>query len=146
MWKNSEVAHIGTARTIVHNPKNDKKYSVQFVVVHENLVPIIGTRAAQRMNIITVHDNSFVPSTPKPVEILPLPANVYSMSTTKHVISQYPDVFDRPVILDEILPELPKAKVFSTVDLRSGYWHCPLDTKSSMVTTFSTANGCYRWL
>jgi len=30
-------------------------------------------------------------------------------------------------ILDEILPELSQAKVFSTVDLRSGFWHCVLD-------------------
>ena len=49
------------------------------------------------------------------------------------------------VNLDEILPELSKAKVFSTVDLRSGYWHCPLDTESSMLTMFSTPHGCYRW-
>ncbi len=50
------------------------------------------------------------------------------------------------VILDEILPELAKEKVFSTVDLRSGYWHCPLDLESSMLTTFSTPYGRYRWL
>ena len=49
------------------------------------------------------------------------------------------------VNLDEILPELSKAKVFSTVDLRSAYWHCPLDTESSMLTMFSTPHGCYRW-
>lgn len=30
-------------------------------------------------------------------------------------------------ILEDILTELSKAKVFSTVDLRSGYWHCALD-------------------
>ena len=49
-------------------------------------------------------------------------------------------------ILDEILPEVAKAKVFSTVDLRSKYWHCPLDLESSMLTTFSTPYGRYRWL
>ena len=50
------------------------------------------------------------------------------------------------VILDEILPDLSNAKVFSTVDLRSGCWRCFLDTKSSMLTTFSTPHGRYRWL
>jgi hypothetical protein len=50
------------------------------------------------------------------------------------------------VILDEILPELSKAKVFTTVDLRAGYWHCPLDTASSLLTTFSTPYGRFRWL
>ena len=38
-----------------------------------------------------------------------------------------------------------QAKVFSTVDLRSGYWHCILELKSSLLTTFSTPFGRYRW-
>ena len=49
-------------------------------------------------------------------------------------------------VLDEILPELAQAKVFSTVDLRSGFWHCVLDDQSSLLTTFSTPYGRYRWL
>lgn len=31
--------------------------------------------------------------------------------------------------LEDILPELGQAKVFSTVDLCSGYWHCVLDAR-----------------
>ena len=49
-------------------------------------------------------------------------------------------------ILDEILPDLSQAKVFTTVDLRSGFWHCVLDEESSMLTTFNTPYGRYRWL
>ena len=48
-------------------------------------------------------------------------------------------------VLDDILPELAQAKVFSTVDLRSGYWHCALDEQSSLLTTFATPYGRYRW-
>lgn len=48
-------------------------------------------------------------------------------------------------VLHEILPELAQAKVFSTVDLRSGYWHCVLDKESSLLTTFATPFGRYRW-
>ena len=48
-------------------------------------------------------------------------------------------------ILDEILPELSQAKMLSTVDLHSGYWHCILDSESSLLTTFSTPFGRYRW-
>lgn len=54
------------------------------------------------------------------------------------------EIFQIP-ILDEILPKLSQAKVFSTVDLRSGYWHCVLDQESSLLTTFSTHFGRYRW-
>ena len=40
--------------------------------------------------------------------------------------------------LDNILPELSKARFFSTIDLKSGYWHVSLDEASSLLTTFST--------
>jgi hypothetical protein len=235
MWNNSEVIPQGTTRIIARNPRNNKRYSIEFVVVRENLVPIIGARAAQHMSIITIHKDNFIPATPPNLPTVP-PAKVQSLSTTEQVTSLYPDVFNRPlgtlagtvhlevdanvrpvitpsrrvpaalrskfrdeldrlqdlgvitpvseptswvssvaiatkksgdirvcidprplntalkrerhqmVILDEILPELAKAKVFSTVDLRSGYWHCPLDLESSMLTTFATPYGRYRWL
>lgn len=48
-------------------------------------------------------------------------------------------------VLDDILPDLAKAKVFSKVDLSHGYWHCTSDEESSLLTTFSTPFGRYRW-
>ncbi|XP_038120427.1 uncharacterized protein K02A2.6 [Culex quinquefasciatus] len=50
------------------------------------------------------------------------------------------------VTLDEILPELGKAKVFSTVDAKKGFWHVVLDEPSSQLTTFWTPFGRYRWV
>ncbi|XP_065080058.1 uncharacterized protein K02A2.6-like [Ochlerotatus camptorhynchus] len=47
--------------------------------------------------------------------------------------------------LDEILPELGKAKVFSTADAKKGFWHVELDEPSSKLTTFWTPFGRYRW-
>ena len=52
--------------------------------------------------------------------------------------------FQLPV-LEDILPELAKAKVFTSIDLRSGYWHVLLDEESSKLTTFVTPFGRYRW-
>ncbi|XP_064107989.1 uncharacterized protein K02A2.6-like [Macrobrachium nipponense] len=49
-------------------------------------------------------------------------------------------------VIDDILPQLSKAKVFSFFDLVNGYWHCVLDEKSSFLTTFQTPFGRYRWL
>ena len=49
-------------------------------------------------------------------------------------------------IIDDVLPELANAKVFSEFDLRNGYWHCKLDEESSLLTTFQTPHGRYRWL
>ena len=48
-------------------------------------------------------------------------------------------------VLEDILPELSKARVFTTVDLKSGYWHCVLAPESSVLTTFATPYGRYRW-
>ena len=47
--------------------------------------------------------------------------------------------------IDELLPELKSAKVFSKCDVRNGFWHVQLDSKSSHMTTFSTPFGRYRW-
>ncbi|XP_055526958.1 uncharacterized protein K02A2.6-like [Wyeomyia smithii] len=47
--------------------------------------------------------------------------------------------------IDEVLPELGQAKVFSTVDAKKGFWHVLLDNESSRLTTFWTPFGRYRW-
>ena len=48
-------------------------------------------------------------------------------------------------VLDSILPRLRKARVFSICDVASGYWHVALDKQSSLLTTFATPFGRYRW-
>ena len=48
--------------------------------------------------------------------------------------------------LDDVLPELSRSRVFTKLDLSNGYWHVPLDEESSMMTTFATQFGRYRWL
>ena len=48
-------------------------------------------------------------------------------------------------VLEDILPDLARAKVFSTVDLSHGYWHCILQEDSSLLTTFPTPFWRYGW-
>ena len=48
--------------------------------------------------------------------------------------------------LDDILPELAQSKYFTVKDATSGFWHMPLDFRSSLLTTFNTPWGKYRWL
>ena len=48
-------------------------------------------------------------------------------------------------ILEDVLHELQGATVFSKADLSSGYWHVKLDDESSLLTTFQTCFGRYRW-
>ena len=48
--------------------------------------------------------------------------------------------------LDDILPELAQSKYFTVKDATSGFWHMPLDLRSSLLTTFNMPWGKYRWL
>lgn len=48
--------------------------------------------------------------------------------------------------IDEILPRLSNAKVFSVLDTKDGFWQIKFDKESSMLTTFWTPFGRYRWL
>ena len=49
-------------------------------------------------------------------------------------------------VIDDLLPDLTDARVFTKVDLASAFWHLELDRESSMLTTFATPYGRYRWL
>ena len=48
-------------------------------------------------------------------------------------------------VLEDILPELSQACKFSVCDLKASYLHCKLDHSSSLLTTFATPFGRYRW-
>ena len=48
--------------------------------------------------------------------------------------------------VDDILPALANARVFSVCDLRNGFWHISLDEEFSYLTTCATPFGRYRWL
>ena len=48
--------------------------------------------------------------------------------------------------IDDILPDLTGAKVFSQFDARTGYWTVKLNKKSSFLTVFNTPFGRYRYL
>ena len=47
--------------------------------------------------------------------------------------------------IEDVATRLHGAKVFSLLDVRSGFWHVKLDEPSSYLTTFNTLFGRYRW-
>ncbi|KAL9951240.1 hypothetical protein ACROYT_G043865 [Oculina patagonica] len=47
--------------------------------------------------------------------------------------------------IDDVLPSLSRAKVFTKIDATNGYWHVQLDDVSSKLTTFDSPYGRYRW-
>eukprot|EP00105_Crassostrea_gigas_P044027 XP_019928175.1 PREDICTED: uncharacterized protein K02A2.6-like [Crassostrea gigas] len=48
--------------------------------------------------------------------------------------------------LEDVLPQLSKARFFTKLDARSGYWTIKLSEASSYLTTFNTPFGRYRYL
>ena len=75
----------------IANPKNKKKFSVEFLAVDEQLTPLIGAKAAQQMGVTTVNTQNFKitksPERPK--------ADVKSVQTTEEIIAHYPEIFQR---------------------------------------------------
>ena len=192
------------------------RYSVEFIVVNGDLLPLLGARVAQQMKLISVNEEKFtkVASPAKTRQ-----SDVNHLTTAEEIVQKYdcplgalpgtvhlevdPDVtpvitpvrrvpialkeslkqeLDRyvnmgilepveepttwvsgiavakkksgalricidprplnkvlrretfqPTVLDEILSDLAQVKVFSTVDLQSGYWHCVLDKELSEI-------------
>ena len=48
-------------------------------------------------------------------------------------------------VLDDVLPKLKGAKIFSKLDVKEAYWHVRLDEPSSKLTTMITPFGRYKW-
>lgn len=93
MWKTTEITPLGVTRIIIRNPKNQKKYSVGFVVVAENLRPLIEAQATQHMTLISVNKENFmqvIPSRPKEAE-------VSRLSASDRPIQRFSDAFNRPL-------------------------------------------------
>ena len=222
MWNKRKMKALGVCKLIVLNPKTSQQYLVKFVVVQEELTPLLSRKAAEKMKLITVNYDSFerirvvdevscdIPDRFPNVfieELGTLPGTVHLTlkSESDPVVrgpKRIPVELKEPVkkeldrlvdlgvltpveqptdwvnqmaigvkkggglricidpralncamkrehyqlpILEDILPDLTRAKVFSKVDLRHGYWHCTLDKESSELTTFATPFGRYRW-
>jgi len=57
MWNGNQFTPLGVRRTKLQNPKNNKRYNVEFVVVEGDRTPLIGLSAAEQMKLITVNDD-----------------------------------------------------------------------------------------
>jgi len=221
MWNETKKQPCGESRIRMTNPANGKKYAVKFTVIDEDLVPILGSTACQRMGLLTVNQqniarvmavqeedvmteysdvfNDDVGSFPGTVHleidttITPVvsPPRRVPVALKARVKTELDRLVEEQVVvpiheptdwvsslavatkkngdirvcidprplnkalrrehyqlttLDDVLPELSKARIISTMDLKAGYWHAKLDEPSSRLTTFSTPFGRYRWL
>ena len=227
MYNHSEEKPIGKKRLKVINPKNNRSYSVEFVILKGNYKSLLGLRASQQMKLVTVNRQNIlavepsmcvagsltkstitteyedlfkgegklagllhleVDKTARPVQLATRRVPVALKDQLKHEIDRLTDlqiiikvdsptawisasvvttkkngkirlcidpkplnsalkrnVYPLPTI-DDVLPLLHKARIFTILDARNGFWHIELDTESSYLTTFGTPWGRYRWL
>ncbi|XP_014672358.1 PREDICTED: uncharacterized protein LOC106812875 [Priapulus caudatus] len=216
MWNKAVHKPAGTCRMKVTNPRNNRRYSVPFVVFEDERQPILGYQTSVQMNLIQVQHGNFdvvaamstkdafaevydkklgeLPSTQHlnvragaipvanrrvPIAVRPKlkmelerlkelnvispveePTPWVSQMVVAHKKSGALRICINPhelnkallrehytlPVLDDALHELSDSRVFSKTDLASGYWHVKLDRESSLLTTFQTCFGRFRWL
>ena len=222
MFNKSQLEALGKVRIETRNPKNNKTYQVEYVIVSEGFKGLLGAKSIQELDLITVNmdnimsvststvstmtnilkeyqdvfkgegllaqklhlelDNS-IPAVKLPVRKVPLAVKeplkeeihrLVHMGILKPVDSPTDWISSMVVVMkrngrvrlcidpkplnkalkrnhyplpgiDNILPEISKAKVFTVVDAKNGFWHVPLDEESSYLTTFGTPWGRFRW-
>ena len=78
MWNQSVITSLGKCRMKLRNPVNNKKYSVEFIVVTEDLMPLLGKRAAEQMNLMVVNYDNM--------------KSIHKLKTVSSIVIQYEDV------------------------------------------------------
>ena len=172
MWNKSAIHVAGETTLDIVNARSNDVCPVNFLVVNNDLQCLLGLDTVRRMNLVTVNSDAFIatvtddnlghlgyPSlTVDPAPISEPTQWVSQMAivnkkngSLRICIDPQPlntalkrEHFKLPT-LDDILPELHNAKVFSELDVSHAYWHVELDDNSSKLTTMMTSFGRYRW-
>ena len=138
------LGHIGDTKFVL-DP------SVQPVQHNPRRVPI-AIQDKVRAKIADLEKKGIVKKVTKPTEWI---SSMVVVTTPKKIrICLYPKDLNKAVLrpkyqmatLDEVLPRLSKAKVFSTLDAKDGFYQVGLDEESSLRTTFWIPFGRYRYL
>ena len=94
IWNGVKMKPEGTARIVIKNPKSQKKHSAEFVIVKDDMIPLIGARTAQQMKLITVNNDNFIKTSPPKQFKQP---EVMQLGSTEEVLKKFEDVFSRPL-------------------------------------------------
>ena len=101
MWNNSTLKALGKCRVKTVNRATGEKWKIDFVIVEQDLTPLLSRKAAEQMNLITVNYDNF-----------------HSVSlVTPDVSSNFEALIGRfPQVFDENLGRLPGSKVHLIVN------------------------------
>ena len=175
MYNRTTVQQLGLCQLELCNTKNGKVYQVEFTFLRQDYTRLLGSETTQEIDLIQVLFENILSldrsSKGKPLTKEPLIAkfpDVFNGTGKLHEPYHLEIEADAiPVVhpprkvpiaikhqfkenplptIEDILPDLSRAKVFSTFDVKNGFWHIELDEESSKLTTFNTPFGRYRWL
>jgi hypothetical protein len=60
MWNGTKVKPLGTCVARVVNLRNQKKYDVKFLIVKDDLTPLLGLKTTEEMRLLTIHKENFI--------------------------------------------------------------------------------------
>ena len=84
-WTGNKVKPVGEAAVRMRNTKDGKKYKINFLVVRENLTPILGLRARERMGLVSINREITV-------------NNIVAIAMSDPMITEFADVFEENTI------------------------------------------------
>ena len=59
MWNKASLSALGKCKVKVRNPTNNEQYKVDFVIVDNDLTPLLSSVASRKMNLISVQFDNF---------------------------------------------------------------------------------------
>ena len=74
---------LGTCKLLVENPKTLVKYMVKFVVVDEQLTPLLSRKAAEKMNLMKVNYDQF--------------EHVSGVVDSTDILDEFPEIFNADI-------------------------------------------------
>ena len=86
-YSKTNLKLLGVAKVSLCNPKNKKKYRVEFAVIDEDYTPLLGSSAAQQMGLITVQQQNILQVAE------PVAQESYQELTMEKITTTYQDVF-----------------------------------------------------
>jgi hypothetical protein len=84
MFNGTEMTPAGEIILRVRNPKNGKKYKVNFVIVEKDCKPVLGLKAVQYMQLMTINVENMIAAV----------TTEQKPSSKTEVMAQYNDVFE----------------------------------------------------
>ena len=87
MYNGSEICPLGKRRISLRNPKNNRKYNLEFQIVCEENKPVLGASAIQGMELITLNMENIL-------TVDGLTGGKTQGLTVKQVVTKFKDVFE----------------------------------------------------